>query len=230
MPKLVLSCEHAVCSVPEWHRDRFKGSEEVLTSYLGWDPGALNLAQAFAMKFHTPLTHGEVTRLLIDLDLAPDNPRRFSDFVADMTEDQLVRMHDRHHGSYVETLRQRIKSGIGVAPPVIHLTVHSFSPESELAPPNTDIAILCDGGRTDEVMLSRIWVDALRSAAPDLAITENPSRPGGSGELLHLLRHEFHPSQYLALRLEVCQSFFLEGRPWRWDKLKKLLLDTFPRE
>lgn len=229
MPTLVLSCEHAVCSVPEWHRERFKDSEDVLTSYLGWDPGALNLGQAFAIKFHTPLTHGEVTRLLIDLDFAPDNPFRFSKFVADMNEDQLVRMHDRHHGSYVDTLRQRIQSGIEVSPPVVHLSVHTFRPDSELALHNTDVGILCQSARPNEVLLSNAWVAGLRAGAPDLEITENPPEPGGSSELLHLLRQEFDPSAYIALRLEVSQSFFLDGTPWRWDKLKKLLLDTFPR-
>ena len=229
MPTLVLSCEHAVCSVPEWHRERFKDSEEVLTSHLGWDPGALNLGQAFAMKFRTPLTHGEVTRLLIDLDLAPDNPQRFSQFVTDMSADQLVRMHDRHHGSYLDGLRQRIESGIGVSPPVVHLSVHTFSPDSEFAPPNTDIGVHCDSGRAHEMVLSGAWVSGLRDAAPDLAITENQPSPGGSSELLHLLRHEYDPESYLALRLEVSQSFFLNGAPWRWDKVKKLLLDSFDR-
>ncbi len=209
MPTLVLSCEHATCSVPEWHRERFKGSEEVLTSHLGWDPGALNLGQAFAMKFHTPLTHGEVTRLLIDLDLAPDNPQRFSKFVGDLSEDQLTRMHDRHHGSYLDALRQRIDSGIEVSPPVVHLSVHTFSPESELSPPNTDIGVLCDSGRAQEMVLSNAWVVDMRTGAPDLAITENPPLRGGAAELLHLLRHEYDPDSYLALRLEVSQSFFL---------------------
>jgi len=230
MPTLVLSCEHAVCSVPEWYRERFKDSQDVLTSHLGWDPGALNLGQAFAMKFHSPLTHGEITRLLIDLDLAPDNPRRFSEFVAGLSEDQLVRMQERHLGAYHETLRQRIKSGIHVSPPVVHLSVHTFSPEFGLAPPATDIVVLSQGGRPNEVLLSGAWVAALRSAAPDLAISENPPYPGGSGELLQLLRQEFDPAHYLALRLDVSQSFFLNGTPWRWDKLKKLLLATFPRD
>jgi hypothetical protein len=28
------------------------------------------------------------------------------------------------------------------------------------------------------------------------------------------------------LRVSISQTFFLEGRPWRWETLKKLLLES----
>ncbi len=65
----------------------------------------------------------------------------------------------------------------------------------------------------------------MRTAAPDLTISDNP--PGSSGELLHSLRQEYNAGSYLGLRLEVCQSFFLNGSPLHWNKLKKMLLATF---
>jgi len=36
----------------------------------------------------------------------------------------------------------------------------------------------------------------------------------------------FPANQYAQLKISVSQSFFLEGRPWRWETLKKLLLDS----
>ena len=68
MTALLFSCENATCAVPESYRNLFAEAEDVLTSSEGWEPGALNLGQAFAMKFGTPLAHGDVTRLLIDLE------------------------------------------------------------------------------------------------------------------------------------------------------------------
>ena len=67
MTAFLFSCDHATCAVPEPYREIFRGSEEVVASTEGWEPGSLNLAQGFAMKFRTPLVHGDVTRLLIDL-------------------------------------------------------------------------------------------------------------------------------------------------------------------
>jgi hypothetical protein len=36
----------------------------------------------------------------------------------------------------------------------------------------------------------------------------------------------FSASQYAQVKLSVSQTFFLEGRPWRWETLKKLLLES----
>jgi hypothetical protein len=40
------------------------------------------------------------------------------------------------------------------------------------------------------------------------------------------LSETFPVDRYAQVRLTVSQSFFLEGRPWRWETLKKLLLDS----
>jgi hypothetical protein len=40
------------------------------------------------------------------------------------------------------------------------------------------------------------------------------------------MAREFPADCYAQVRLGVSQSFFLEGRPWRWETLKKMLLDT----
>jgi len=42
------------------------------------------------------------------------------------------------------------------------------------------------------------------------------------------LCREFPLDQYALVRLKVSQSFFLEGRHWRWDVIKKHLLETLP--
>ena len=72
MTAFLFSCEHATCAVPEAYRELFHGAEDAVHSTEGWEPGSLNLAQAFSMKFRTPLVHGDVTRLLIDLEKDSD--------------------------------------------------------------------------------------------------------------------------------------------------------------
>ena len=51
-------------------------------------------------------------------------------------------------------------------------------------------------------------------------------RNAASVPLGNALSLEFPAAQYAQIRLSVSQSFFLEGRPWRWEPLKKLLLDS----
>jgi hypothetical protein len=40
------------------------------------------------------------------------------------------------------------------------------------------------------------------------------------------LAKAFPAEQYAQIRLAVSQTFFLEGRPWRWETLKKFLLES----
>ncbi len=63
MTVLLFSCDYATCAVPEAYRELFHGAEDIVTSPEGWDPGALNLAQGFSIKFRTPMIHGQYTRL-----------------------------------------------------------------------------------------------------------------------------------------------------------------------
>ena len=92
MTAFLFSCDNATCAVPEAYREIFRGSEEVVASTEGWEPGSLNLAQGFAMKFRTPLVHGDVTRLLIDF--GNDGDARWSRFSLKLPETTRVK-----HGS-----------------------------------------------------------------------------------------------------------------------------------
>ena len=81
-----------------------------------------------------------------------------------------------------------------------------------------------DPSRDIESTFVRKWMDALRTAAPDLRIlTVADPNYGLSAEL----RNEF-PEDFGSISVVVARSSFLEGKPLRWDKLKKLLLDTLP--
>jgi hypothetical protein len=51
----------------------------------------------------------------------------------------------------------------------------------------------------------------------------------GSTPLSSLLSSTFSAEQYAQVRLSVSQSFFLTGKPWRWETLKKHLLDALNR-
>jgi predicted N-formylglutamate amidohydrolase len=230
MASLVLSCDHAVFAVPEWYREKFRGADDVLMSPEGWDPGALNLAQAFAMKTHTPLAHGEVTRLLVDLSRSPEDPKRYSKYVKSLNEEQRRKIHERYFVSYLDQQRDRIRSGIKISPPVVHLSLHTFPRERNGMMVGTDVGVIFDPKRPAEKDLGSRWLTALRAGAPELRFDANRPRESSENGLLALLRKEFADPDYIAVELEVCQSFFLEGQPWRWDRIKKLLIETFPGE
>jgi len=214
MTAFLFSCENATCAVPEAYREIFRGSEEVVASAEGWEPGSLSLAQAFAMRFRTPLVHGDVTRLLIDFE--KDGDERWSRFSMKLPEATRVKVADRHERPFRALLRQRIGEDLRRYAAVLHIMVHADS--------GTDgrVTLEFPQGAVLAEKFATAW--RARMVVEDLNIRVAPlvwDEALGMG-----LSQEFPAEKYARIRLGVSQTFFLEGRPWRWEKLKKLLLDS----
>ncbi|MEO6477241.1 hypothetical protein [Luteolibacter sp.] len=217
MTALLFSCENATCAVPEAYREIFRGSEDLLTSKRGWEPGSLNLAQGFAMKFRTPLVHGDVTRLLIDFE--QDGDARWSEFSLKLPETTRLKVVDRHERPYRLSLNQRIAEDLRRHDMVLHVMIHTDSA--------TDGLVLLEtpaGGDLAE-KFARAWRAHLAAAEVDVRqVSGSGTTPLGAS-----LTKEFPANRYAQIRLSVSQTFFLEGRPWRWETLKKLLLESLAR-
>lgn len=210
----LFSCDYATCAVPEAYREVFRGFEDRVASADGWDPGALNLAQGFAMKFRTPLVHGDVTRLLIDF--ARDGDARWSSFSGKLAEGVRAKLEDRHERPYRQMLRQRIEEDLRRHPAVLHLRVRTLAGEDGRVVLETGAgADLAEG-------IARAWRGRLVSAGVDVR------QVGGVAgtDLAAVLAAQFGVERYAAVGLGVSQSFFLEGRPLRWDTVKKVILES----
>lgn len=215
----VLSCEPATCYVPEWHKDLFVNHEETVSSNEGWAPGSLNLAQAFATKLRALLAHGDLTRLLVDVSKAPDDPARFSRFSATLGDEQRRKLDDRHHSAYLKLLRQRIVAEQRKSGAAVHLSIRT---DPDDAPPL--VRLIFDPSRDLESTFVNTWGDALRAADPELSVALVVDPNEG---LAATLRDEFRLA-FGSVSLVVAQSCFLDGRPLRWEILKRHLLATLP--
>jgi hypothetical protein len=214
MAAFLFSCDYATCAVPEAYREVFRGNEDAVESAEGWEPGALNLAQGFAMKLRTPLVHGDVTRLLIDF--GQDGPARWSRFSGKLPEGTLAKLADRHERPYRASLRGRIAEDLRRHAAVVHVAVHTDAvTDGQVTletPPDSDLA---EKG-------ARSWRNKLAAADVDVRHICNCART----PLAVALASENPADKYAQIRLAVSQTFFLEGRPWRWETLKKLLLSS----
>lgn len=214
MISYLFSCEHATCAVPEPHREVFRGREERVSSTEGWEPGSLNLAQGFAMKFRTPLVHGDVTRLLVDLE--QDGDARWSDLSAALPEATQVKLEDRHWRPYRVLLKQRISEDLRRNDAVLHVMVHT-DPEGA-----GNVVLETLPGSEFAEKAAAEWSGRLTAAGLDV----RHDRAAEISPLARELVAAFPPATYGAVRLKVVQSFFLEGRPLRWETLKKTLLTS----
>ena len=214
MTAFLFSCDHATCAVPEAYREIFRGSEEIVGSTEGWEPGALNLAQGFAMKFRTPLVHADVTRLLIDFQ--QDGDARWSRFSLKLPEATRVKVADRHERPYRTMLNQRIAEDLRRHDALLHVMIHTDSGTDGLVmletPPGAELA----------EKFASAWRSRLVAADVDVRQVRGAElHPLGA-----TLTAKFPASQYAQVKLSVSQTFFLEGRPWRWETVKKLLLES----
>ncbi len=214
MTAILISCEQATCAVPEAYREIFRGDEEVVMSPLGWEPGALNLAQGFAMKFRTPLVHGDVTRLLIDLE--KDGEARWSSFSLKLAEPVRGKLVDRHERPYRLALNQRITEDLRRHDAVLHVMVHTDA--------TTDGVVVLEtppGGALAE-KIAAAWRARLVAAELNVRQVTGISPSALGAELVK----NFQEEPYAQIRLGVSQTYFLEGRPRKWEAAKKLLLES----
>ena len=214
MISYLFSCDHATCAVPEAYRELFFDSEEVVASPAGWEPGSLNLAQGFAMRFRTPLVHGDVTRLLIDL--GKDGDERWSRFSEKLPETTRVKLAERHEKPYRAMLVQRVTEDFRRKAAVIHVLVHtSDAHEGRVVLETPQTAELAEAVAAE-------WRNRLAREELDARL----HRHSGVSAVSAFLDERFPATQYAQIRLTVSQSFFLEGRPMKWEALKKHLTET----
>jgi hypothetical protein len=215
----VLSCEPATCAIPEWHKELFRGHEEIVTSE-GWSPGSLNLAQTFATKLRALLAHGDITRLLVDFSRHPNDPERFSRFSKTLTEDQRQKLDERHHRSFLNLLKQRTIEEQRRSGQALHLTFRT-----EDRPGMPTVEFLHSGEREIETRFVDQWRTKLQSTHPELSV--GSGNDNGHG-LSRYLREAF-PLGFGSISVVAARSSFLDGKPVRWDQLKKILLEALPQ-
>lgn len=213
MISYLFSADYATCAVPEAYREIFRGSEETVASTEGWEPGALNLAQGFAMKFRTPLVHGDVTRLLIDFSKNGDE--RWSRFSLKLPETTRAKLEDRHERPYRTTLRQRIEEDLKRYSAVVHVMVHADADTAGI------VKLQTRAGAGEAEKLAALWRARLTESGVEVRhVTGQDFSP-----LAKVLSEQYREN-YILIRLGVSQSFFLEGKPLRWETLKRSVLDS----
>ena len=211
MTSYLITCNHATCAIPEANRELFKGSEDLVTSTKGWEPGSLNLAQGLAMKLSTPLIHGDVTRLLIDLDETGD--KRWSNISSQLPEATREKLVTRHQSKFRQAINLRLTEDFKRYENTIHLIIHT--------------APIADGKITFEYIGSNLAQNISDAAVKKLPSTEvdSSSLPlQGKTPFIEWMLKTYDSPKYGIIRITVSQSFFMKSIPMRWETIKKSLI------
>ena len=203
--QLLLTCEHGGNRIPADHASQFRGAEAVLASHRGWDPGALELARLLSRRLDRPLLATTWSRLLVEHNRSPSNPRIWSEFTAALPRSEREKILERWWRPHREAVEKAVAAGVRDGR-VVHVAVHSFSPEIHGEVRNADVSMLYDSRRRRERDFCSRWIGELRVLDSALRIRRNYPYLGKADGLTTWLRKRHPQSRYIGIELEINQA------------------------
>ena len=199
---LILTCEHASNKLPAAFRSAVP--TEVLKTHRAYDIGALAVFRKL-VKFAKPefYCEGKFSRLFVDLNRTITNKSAFSDY---LRNDEKAKAQAT---IYWTEYRTAIEKFVKATPKkeIIHLGIHSFTPELNGKVRNTDIGILYDPSRPKECELAQVIKAEIKRLHPEMKVRFNYPYKGTSDGLTTTLRKKIGP-RYVGLEIEINQKFF----------------------
>lgn len=202
--RVVLVCEHASNTIPPRWGD-LGLTEAQRRAHIAWDPGALGLARGLAARLDAVLVHAPVSRLVYDLNRAPDMagamparseihdiPGNASISPAERAERTAaiyVPFHDGLHALLMERIAR------GMAPVVV--TIHSFTPVYHGTPRAVEFGVIHDA---DDRLPRAILSEAQRQTALRAEMNEPYS---AKDDVTHTLRVHATPYGLPNAMLEI---------------------------
>ncbi len=203
-PQLIFTCEHAGNEVPEEYQLHFHGQTEILASHRGWDPGAWPLATYLAKRLNAPLFGCFTTRLLIEANRSLEHEQLFSEFTSRLSSLQKEKLIQKFYKPYREEVHSTIEN---TPKPLVHLSIHTFTPIWNNLERKTDIGILFDPGRNSELEFSQKLQEQLQIQLPEFQIHFNKPYKGTDDGFTTWLRKKYTAVDYSGIEIEVNQKF-----------------------
>ena len=222
---LIVSCEHGGNRVPRKYAYLFLGKRAVLNGHRGYDLGALVLARRLFSSLGQELYYSTTSRLLVDLNRSPDNPRRFSEFTRGLGAEDKSKIEELYHLPYRRSVESAAAAHISRGETVLHLSVHSFTPMLNGKTRTADVGLLYDPARKREAEFCDGWRESLHSLEGSLRVRMNYPYKGVSDGLVTYLRGKFPKGKYLGLELEVNQKR-ISGTKSEWRGLMRAVEES----
>ncbi len=201
---LLITCEHAGNQVPDEFSHVFTDASEILNSHRGWDPGALQLAMSLGEFCNIEPILYFPTRLLIEPNRSLTHPELLSEYSKLLQVDQqhtLIKDYYLPYRNRVETIIQQLHA------PVLHLSIHTFTPVFKAEERKVDVGLLFDPERASEEVFCQKWKIELERVFPDWKIEFNEPYKGIDDGFTTYLRNQFPNEQYLGIELEWNQKW-----------------------
>ncbi len=215
----LITCEHASNRLPHIFSSYFEGAADVLQSHEGWDPGALELAEEVALRLEADLFVYDYSRLLIEVNRSLWHPRLFSNYTIGLDESQKGYLISTYYQPYRYSIEEQIRNLVFEGKQVVHLSIHSFTPNFFGEERTVEIGLLYDPERIHEQNYCVHWQDWLISHTSYQVLLNEPYKGTDDGFTTYL-RGCFSVDQYVGIELEVSQGIIAN------QDLKLTVLDS----
>lgn len=202
---VVLSCEHAVNTVPDPYLYLFTKEMPVLQTHRAIDFGASDIVAYLAQALGIEYTSATVTRLLIDCNRSLKNRGCFSSFVEPLSHTEKQSLIEQYYVPYRTAVQNAIQAKINANYQVLHLSIHSFTPILNGVTRNAEIGLLYDPMRHGEKEVARVFRGILIKQT-DWRIRMNYPYEGKSDGFTSALRKLYHEQDYLGFEIECNQA------------------------
>lgn len=217
----LLTCEHASAEIPHEFQFLFEQHQDVLQTHRGLDIGAVAILNAFERKYHVPVIQGKYSRLLIELNRSPHHSHLFSDITKVLDEKTKKYIIDTYYKPYRQMVLDQIDILVKQNLPVLHLSVHTYTPELHGHIRNNDVGLLYDPNHGFGKKYCHAWARRIKKYIPDCVVRMNYPYRGTNDSFMCLLRKYYSHEHYLGIELEVNQKYFQDDN--FMSKQKKLI-------
>ncbi|WHA42084.1 N-formylglutamate amidohydrolase [Agrobacterium larrymoorei] len=212
---VLLVCEHASRTLPARYGD-LGLSDDVLSSHIAWDPGALAVARLLSAKLDATLIFQRFSRLIYDCNRPPESPSAMpvTSEIYDIPGNRNLSEAERFartaalyipfHEGIASLIEKRKITGVGT----VIVTIHSFTPIYHGHSRAVEIGILHDSD-------SRLADEMLAAARGSLFKIERNEPYGPEDGVTHTLRLHALADGLLNVMIEVRNDLIQDGEGQR---------------
>lgn len=201
--RFLLSCEHAGNHIPEKYRWIFEGREYVLKTHRALDIGAVEVFHEIKNQGCDFSIYQTLCRLLIEMNRSAESPSLYSEFSLKLSNSERKLLFDHYYQPYRKAFLDHMHLWLTEEEQVLHLSVHSFTPELGGEIRDFDIGLLFDPEREAELTFSEQWKALL---SPCFEVRFNKPYLGIDDGVTSWLRSLFEGSRYLGIEIEINQK------------------------
>ena len=202
--KLVLTCEHGGHVIPQRYQHLFNDNS-VLQSHRGYDLGSLDVFH-YLKPLADKTKYSEISRLLIELNRSLHHNNLFSEYSKSLSKSEKEDLISSYYSVYRNDVETTIKDLIKAKQNMLHVSVHSFTPNLNGKKRHCDIGLLYDSKRKTEKLFCKQLKMKLLQLDSNLNVRFNYPYLGKADGFTTYLRKQF-PKNYIGIELEINQKY-----------------------